>query len=605
MTKRTAHTLNRPKRVTRPEHVIFVDTETIPTPRDDGTIEQVFKLGVAIYVRFRRDNEAETKKVYRFTDTSTFWDIVLACRHSRSILYLMSHNSVFDFTVLQHITNLTRIGYDCQFVFDNNMTFIAKWRDENHTIMILNTANWFAGTVAKWGDALDLPKLKMPKGLKDNEKLFTYCQRDADILYHLFCWYCRFLDVHNLGSWKFTIASSAFYAFRYRFMRHPIYVPDDPVEEQLARESYHGGRTEVFRVGDYEDGPYHKLDVNSMYPFVMKHHTYPTKFEGSSQECTIPQMTYLLRNHCVIADVSINCTEPFYPFLNGIRYVYPVGDFRCTLTTGELVLAIKNDWLTQVHSLVWYRSRNLFSEYVDFFYGLKQQYGREGNKLLRNFTKLYLNSLYGKFGQRGYEDKVIQTVDEVKMWVQHGINAQTGERFMLRQIGKNIMYTFKKGEAYNAFTAIASHVTAYARLYLYSLIIKIGRPFVYYCDTDSIIVDDMGYSKALLFLNSNVLGALKSEGSSKDVRIKAPKHYYFDGHWTRKGVRKSAQQLGPNTFRQETWPGLNSILNAGRETYYNYFTTKRLSPEIISGYVDVYGYVKPFIIHDGSIQCSS
>lgn len=599
--KRKGHKIQKPKAKTIPEHVIFLDTETTQEQDVDGKTYHTLLLGVCIYARFRRDGKKDQKTVHRFNSNTAFWDIVSNYCRPKTVLYLMSHNAVFDFTVTEHIKHLTDMGYKCIFVFDNQMTFISKWSNGKHSIVILNTANWFAGSVERWGKELNLPKLEMPTDITDLEEMYIYCERDTEILYQLFCWYRDFINSHDLGSWKWTIASQAFYAFRYRFMQHPIYVPDVPGELTLARESYRGGRTECFRVGTYSDGPFYKVDVNSMYPYVMRNECYPTNLKHTGQHLTRRQLEFTLRHKAIIAKCTVKTTVPYFPFYTGERCIYPLGRFKCVLTTKEIELAYKLGFLEAIHQYAIYTARPIFVDYVDFFYAKKQEYSKPNTRLLRTFTKLYLNALYGKFGQRGYVDTPIGEVEQAGLSVSYGFNARTGEHYLVRQIGTQLLYSEKGGEGYNSFCAIASHVTANARLYLYDLVIMAGRENCFYCDTDSLIVNSDGYKRLSSLYHETNLGFLKEEERASEIQIVAPKHYRLDNHWTMKGVRKNARQVDVNVFEQEQWPGLNSILRNGKEQYYNTTVHKTLSPEIKSGTVDGLGFVLPFVLDSGTL----
>jgi len=579
-----------------PEHMLFVDTETTAVPGDKGKTYQELMLGVAICARFRRDGKKDYKSTERFTTVAEFWDIVQTRYVSKTVLYLISHNAVFDFTVLRHMEYLTKMGYKCGFVYDGGMTFISKWRSEKHTIMILNNANWFKGTLAKWGKELDLPKLVMPKGVDSEKKWFIYCERDTEILYQLFVWYTQFLSTNDLGSWKYTIASSAFTSYRHRFMCHPIYIPDESEDSDISRESYHGGRTECFRIGVYNDGPYYKLDINSMYPYVMRNSEYPNCYESRHTNPDTLKTRRTSETHCIIADCTITPSLPYFVYRRDNRNIYPIGQFRTVLTTEEYQLAYDNGWVKECHDVCVYRKRPLFTEYVDFFYGVKQQAGTEDRPLIRAFAKLYLNSLYGKFGQRGFVDRVLGDDSTATIRVSHGYNIRTGTRFTIRQVGQQVLYSEKGGESYNAFCAIASHVTANARLLLYDTIQRMGRDNCYYCDTDSVICNSEGLQRIKGLLDNGKLGYWKVEGMSKSVTITAPKHYTFGQKTVVKGIRKNAQKLGTHTYRQEVWPGFNSILKQGQEKYYTVYQIKTLSPIIKSGVVQTDGQVTPFVV---------
>ncbi len=112
------------------------------------------------------------------------------------------------------------------------------------------------------------------------------------------------------------------------------------------------------------------------------------------------------------------------------------------------------------------------------------------NAGLRSFSKLCLNSFWGKFGQR-CEIMRRQFFTDPKSFldVAHDPTIEVGElRFMSNQ---TMMATYKSKSEFaeslpNTSTVVAAFVTAYARLKLYSYIKQLGRAVCYY-DTDSVV----------------------------------------------------------------------------------------------------------------------
>ena len=591
--KPKAHKLSKNKVVEYPQYFCFVDTETTQV-KEDERILQKLRLGVSKLVRFRYDTKGPTIRRILFNDPHTFWRETLNYISGKNTLHIICHNAVFDMTVLQHIEYLTAYGYECQFVFDDNMTFISKWRNRDKRVMILDNANWFKGKLSKWGDVLGLEKLSMPDLEDDEETWFVYCERDVDILIELQKWLIKFITEENLGKWKYTIASQSFTAYRHRFMTHPIYIPEPSRETELARKAYRGGRTECFKIGEYKNGPFWKLDICSMYPYCMAYHKYPCAVEGIALNPPISSIANIRGKVSAIGKFDVCVDLPYFPHSHNDHSIYPVGEFTTYLTTPEILLGLEHGWLKKCHELVTYRQRPIFRKYVEYFYPKKVSAKQEGKTLLEKTYKLFLVSLYGKFGQLGYEDKIIGSAPLYSFPTSFGYDAAEDARYTLRQVGHNVIRSEKSGEAYNSFCAIAAHVTAFARIYLYELILLAGQDNVYYCDTDSIIVNANGYRELYPYLDDYALGKLKVEGVSDTIEIVAPKHYKFDEQWTMKGIRKDAVQLEENKYRQEVWPGFNKILSWGGNSYYNYFIEKKVSCNIYSGTVLPDGRVEPF-----------
>ncbi len=589
--------LLKKNRLTRsPQYFCFVDTETLLEKVEDNKTIHNFRLGVAYFVRFRKDGKSTQLVILRFGSIAEFWSKVDTFLRGKNTLHIIAHNALFDMTVLKFRGQLTAMGFDCRFLFDQGMVFISKWRNEDRRIMILDNGNWFRGKLSLWGDKLNLPKMVMPKFEESDEVWYDYCERDTEILYKLQLWWIEFLKTNDLGNWRFTLASASFNAYRHRFMPYPIYIPKKTRETYLARMSYKGGRTECFYSGKAANGPFYKLDINSMYPYVMKINEYPTAVEGYMGDCSLMDVSKALKHHCVIGKFRVRCDEAYFPIKINDKTCYPVGEFDCYLSTPEIKLCIEHGWLLECYEFCWYRKRAIFSEFVDFFYGERRKQIELGNDLASFLFKTLLNSLYGKFGQRGFNDKIIGSAEPGTFHNSTFYNRITGEKGYYRQIGRNIIRSSKNGEGYDAFCAIASHVTAYARRYLGDLLSLVGPNNLYYCDTDSIITNLSGYNNLSSFMDNDKLGGLKLEGKADTLEIVSPKHYGFGEQWAIKGVSQHSERTEDGDYIQEIWPGVSKILDGDKEQYFNYSITKHLVAKVSSGVIDNVGWVHPYNI---------
>jgi hypothetical protein len=597
--------------------MVFWDTETIPTRVDDHLIRQSLRLGVAHYWRKRRDNRSDTHEWYRFTDVDAFWSWVERHAHTNSTLLMIAHNLAFDAQTVQTFVILPKRGWVLQFLYENGSTRIVRWgvptpeyrrwidtgkavedfrgKRWTRSIVMIDNLNLFAGSIEQWGEALGLPKLTRPPYTDDDDRWWPYCTRDVEIMVRLWEEWFTFLDEHRCGTCRYTIGSQAFSAFRHGYMRNRIVIHANDDVIRLEREAYSGGRVECFVVGRWTDGPYYKLDVNSMYPYVMSESLYPTVLQAVKDSCTVDDLRTLRKRFGVIARVELDTDHPAFPVRENGRNVYPVGQFATTLSSPELDFALDNGWIVRVGKTAVYRMRPVFRWYVKHFYDLKLQYEHDGDKLRRTLVKLLLNSLYGKFGQAGYEDRLIGTTDPGDVSVEYGVELPSRTRYTLYRAGGSVIKQYRTGNAFNSFVAIAAHVTAYARMYLWRLILIAGREHVYYVDTDSLIVDGDGYRNLAENIQQGVLGMLKVEEVADQIEIRAPKDYRMGEHVVRKGIPLDASLLDQNVYELETWPSMRThIANGHVDTYYNRSVTKHLVYTVNWGNVQSNGRITPY-----------
>ena len=615
--ERITHVLRRNEATTIPQYLIFFDTETVPRKVDNTLTRQDFHLGVACYWRIRRDGKPGNRAWLQFDDIDTFWDWALHKASANSTLFLVSHNLAFDAMVLQMFPQMPRRGWRFLFQYEDQATRLFKWgyptkelvthlaegkpiRDYTgkrwaKTILMLDNCNLFKGSIEGWGKQLGFPKLTMPPYEAPDVEWWPYCKRDVEIMVKLWEQWFPFLEAQGLGSFHCTIGAQAFAAFRHSHMVNKIEIHTNEKAIGLERGSYFGGRTAAFYVGRAVGGPFYKLDVNSMYPFVMHTNPYPVRLHTVGDRMTLSEAEKTLTRYGLIATVKLDCDTPLFPVKQEGRNIYPVGQLTTTLTTPEVKYALHRGWIKEIGSYATYRMRPIFHSYVESLYALKIQYEREGDTLRRNLIKVLLNSLYGKFGQVGYQDRIIGTADPEQIEVSHGYDRARRCPITIYTAGGLVIEQIRTGEGYNSFVAIPAHVTAYARLYLWQLIEAAGRDNVYYCDTDSLIVSKAGYDGLTAYLDPVALGGMKVEGIETELEIYAPKDYRFGAERIRKGVPDKALEIAPNTFEMETWPGLLSHLaGRNRDTFYNRNVTKTLTYTVDWGELQADGWVKPY-----------
>jgi len=479
-------------------------------------------------------------------------------------------------------------GYHSKPPVINNMVFIWFASKGKRSIVFIDTSNIGVRSVAALGQDMGYEKGNVNFDNVDHETLLEYCIRDVEIIGQFTTEYIKFLREHNLGNFKLTLASQSLQAYRTRFNNNDIYIHMWYDALVLERDAYYGGRTECFILGDIQDDAFYYLDVNSMYPYVMKNMELPTKLYKRINYPTIEDLIEY-DDYYLIADVTLNTEDNVYPlrltndkdaynYLNNPsknspypqgkhrRLIFPTGRFRTTLHDVEIKHALDNDDIIKIHRLVVYERGKPFKDYVEFFYKLKREYTEQQNKSWRLVSKLFLNSLYGKFGQLLSHRENLETDNDYKVLRETHYNAETEEHYaILFWYGKAIR-EYKRGETAFSSPAIAGAITAYARYVLYMFIEQAGKENVYYTDTDSIMTNAVGYNNLKNTLDDYELGKLSLEKQSDSLIIHGNKDYKFGDDTKLKGVPRNAKPLEENSWIYIQFEGFISWFNKGGTT---------------------------------------
>jgi hypothetical protein len=483
-------------------------------------------------------------------------------------------------------------------LYDATM-FTLFWKRKRSTIVVINSYQWLPVPLKALGEIIGIPKKEMPDWEASDDEWLDYCERDVEVLARSVDAYRTMVREHDFGTFSLTIASQAFNAFRHRFDRAPIYIHNRPEVLALERDGYYGGRVECYRMGTFNDGPYYKLDVNSMYPSVMANSPYPVKLVEYRLNPSVAAAYRLTMWNYTIARCTLSTDAPYYPKRFKNKLMFPTGSFHTVLHRPELLTALCNGHVTEVTELAVYNVGDTFSSYVNTLYTLRRQYQEEGNLVFAYIVKLLLNSLYGKFGQRGRETTLVGHDKDDACWQRESYDSKTGQTAIYRCIMGKVWRTEMMGEAYNSFPAIAGAVTSYGREMLLNLILKAGWDNVYYVDTDSLIVNDTGLKRFCNTLSDSQLGGLKVEGQADEMTILGLKRYTFGGDVKNKGIKKGAIEIEPGVFEVEKWRQIRSALEEGDlEHYYVDKVKIHLQGTYDKGTVMSDGTVRPIVLRE-------
>ena len=287
--------------------------------------------------------------------------------------------------------------------------------------------------------------------------------------------------------------------------------------DKFFRKSYFGGRVELIKQHGADLFYY---DVNSLYPSVMRDNVYPL-----IKKDNFDFIDYFEKNRLGIYYINAFCPSnikiPLLPLRINKKLIFPSGYFSGVYTSQEILKAKKIGYKIDVVSGCAFKECDyIFKGFIDYYYEIK----KNAVGARKEIAKMYLNSLYGKFGQKrlNYNYEFINQKDMQK----DKIYSMCGSMLL----DKN--ETWDKYSMY-MHSEISSFITANARLKLYSILEQCGMNNVYYYDTDSVFT-------SIPQKTSLALGDLKEVSRIKEfIGIGAKLYAYIDNkdkiHITAKG----------------------------------------------------------------------
>ncbi len=626
-----------------PANLLFLDCETRGEVHGDVELHSMY-LAVTWRMRLRPDGSVQREDWRDWSDRRTLCEYVAREARQKAPLYCIGSNITFDLFATGLIEYLEAERWTCDTLYDKGLvTILICAAPDGRRIKFLAAQNWLQGSVREWGELLGLEKGEVTF-TEDHETIAAYCRRDVEITGRAVLGYMGFVREHDMGGFALTAAGQAFRCFRHRFMKHrSILHYDQAAYNRFTRAAYTGGRVECGHIGKLR-GEFVKLDINSMYPHVMRNNVYPAKIKQWIRDPSIEAAAAKCAKYCSVAEVELYTDEPAYAVRSTERLLFPVGTFTTYLCTESMRYALAQGHVVKVRQLMTFEPLEMFADYVDYFYPLKARYKADGNGVYEKTTKLMLNGLYGKFGEQRsreisrrhtpdalvtrvpgvYEREALEEEHPKFDWRYEPLTG--AEPTYVPGVRWSLLHTTVEevsvDEGAGSAPMIAAHVTDYARMLLYRYMRLVGLDRVLYCDTDSLIIHAEDVGKLEGVIDATALGALKIEGEATEIDIRGAKDYSFGDDLRRKGIRANAERVCRRctcrvrdgqrrcsacgerirvaAFRQAAFPGFYSLLRRGHLGSFPVGTvTKSLTTHYSKGRVNDAGDVSPLVMVDG------
>ncbi len=438
------------------------------------------------------DGEVYTK----FTKLDEYMDYVLRSENNGMRIYF--HNGGrFDFLFLAE--KLMERGI-VKFVNKSSGLLGMVYSDNRVRVEFWDSYALFPASLDKLIKTYDIEHKKIAidftKIHKANDKVLSeHLKNDCYALYDILR---KFIE--REGYISNTIAGHALRKFRENFFNGYFWNVSENFDLYFRKNYYKGGRVEVYKMFGKNLNYY---DVNSLYPSVMLEKMpvgTPIKTKKYKEKKIGFYQIELLEDY--ITNISILCEKT----KNGNYYINGKKGEKYYLTSIEIEGIRKEVKIKIIDGYYFEDSADVFTGYVNYYFEIKKNAKDESERYL---SKLMLNSLYGKFGQR-------LTGQNIEM--------NTGKQgdAIIYDVENDLLLVDVKRKIKFRGVYIAAWITALARMKHYEMMKKIGFENIYYCDTDSIVT-----SKKIK--NSDKIGELKLEAEIKEGVFLMPKVYgYID-----------------------------------------------------------------------------
>lgn len=603
-----------------PAQLLFVSVTTWPSAGggDGGPLALRLRLGVALALRLE-DGAVTRERTYVFRSSYGWMSALCSCLSKGRPVWMVASDLLNTWRWLGGFRLV-----ECneprrwQIVLTDRAT-ILRGQLRGRGVRAVDIGNYYPCSLDDLSASFGAPLVPSPLPTQPEPMHVERCLSECRVLQAAFTELLSVQREHDLGVWATTAGGLALRAWRHRFMARAVYPHRCLSALGLERGSLFGGRNECYRLGKIA-GPLYHVDVNSLYPTVMRDCQFPRRLDSYVHRPDLDWLGAALVTHTACAHCWVDTDRPYYPvrrppILRGEsksqgvdntwhpsmvpgRTYYPVGVFRTYLCGEELRWALARGDVLRVESAALYDRADLFSDYVTIFWGLRQS--ASNCPALREVYKLYLNSLWGKFAQRAPDkvctDDVLPPMDQKwgKFW---RWDVEKQQSYECQVIAGTVHEEVKGDGSWESFPAVAAHVCAAARVYMQRFKDCVGPGHYFYEDTDSLIVDGQGMDRLLCagWVAADELGKLKLVGEHEHGEICGQKHYVLDGARTLAGLDRRALADGAGAYESWRTDRVAGCLGArGGETVHAVKESYHLPRASSHGVVGPDGWVQPF-----------
>lgn len=401
------------------------------------------------------------------------------------------------------------------------------------------------------------------------ERIIKYLEHDTLCLYEIIEEMELFFSQENLNLGDLvTIPSATVQIFIDQFWdqdKYPLPILKQPYE-RILRNIYQGGRNEAFYIGNYPSNPPVKdfnqapffnfkiedkkqgkkfmLDINSLYPKVMRDNDLPfDEYHYYNQDEIMGRFVDMygnLNDECfgflLVRHKGVNC---IHGYKTPEKLLFPVYDEFTFLSLYSEEIKYNQRYCNQKKTeeyeylgLIQFSRGPLLKEFIEHFWEQRKQAIQEGKKGIDYIIKHFMNDFYGYCGMK---------LDKKNVKVAHNKDADELVEMYFKSDKLNDLiehgnYTFlevfEKIDPKISAVYLSAAITSLARLELFKamdMLRKLGGD-IYYVDTDSILfsIED----ESVLFKGEFYERYLKDNhelGKFKDEFYKLAKEAVQDG----------------------------------------------------------------------------
>jgi hypothetical protein len=544
-----------------PHRWIVIDSET-HRQRDARGEVQTFRLAVG--QRWTDEGRVIRHEEQRVADTpEELWEWVsdFTRRGKRTVLW--AHNLDFDLQVTRAFDILPQLGWDLEWSNLDAQVSMVTWRRDGRTLAMTDTYTWCPRPLQELGTLVRIAKPDLPDDDDGRQAWVTRCTADVEITTQVVRTLIDHVRDGDLGNMQLSGAGMGHSMWRHKYLDHKILVHADASAIEAERTAMHTGRAEAWRHGVYNGQALYEWDLRNAYTRIARDDDLPYKLIGYRDNPPQDWLDGWWDKWRVLAKCRVRTETPVVPAVHEERRIWPVGEFETVLWDCEIDCARGEGAEVEILGVWCYLKAPIMRRWAEHTLRVLDNDPDDIPAVVKIWYKHQARATIGRCGMR-YTNWLPAGPDWIGLTgFSIATDTHDGRTFRQLHLAGKLWEEDSRTEGRDSLPQVPSWIAARCRVTLWQTMRYIGLQDVWYVDTDSVLVDDVGHARMLRLNDERPQLGWRVKGIHRYAEIHGPRQIILDQVPRIAGMPKRARRTGPDTWEGEVWQRMGGALERG------------------------------------------
>ena len=563
MNRDSAHYLKPLKSTRTPKRLAFMDIQT-QTKRKGKHTEYGWACGAMGTTCWTGKDKVREDVLKVYERPVDMWAALDAfCLPSKRVV-VFTFDLPVQLRTSRALVHLPKLGWHLETVVLEPGAAWAMFKNGKRSLMFCDLKTWTPYDFERVKNAAMGHNPQMVLGRVGSDPIRTMAFNRAQIIREATLQILVWIDRDGLGPFKPTGSGQSYSAFRRKWLHDRILVHDDIQRLRAERVSMWAGRTEAWRHGQIEGGPFLELDMRAAYARIAAQCNVPTVAQGQVHKPTVERVLNDTTKHAFLSHITVQTEVPILPASSGQHTFWPAGTFSTWAWDPELALADTYATKVIVHKAYKYRTAPALKEFASYVLGTLDRPPDDQLGLPTLVMKHWSRTLVGRFGLRYRAWVPFSEDNDPDLSMCTFIDIDTNTMTDMLCVGKDMLLLGELTESVESVPQIPAWVMSECRRRLWETMVQIGLDKVVYVDTDSIIIATGGDRQ----FERETLHTLADLWAPKrrliNLQILGPRNLSADDTRRMSGLPLTAEQTGLLEYRGEIMRSIRESMRHGQ-----------------------------------------